>query len=100
MRRCGRSRPWRCSAATRTRFVPPAIGFLVEEGEPAPYVEAPAPGWNEPSEDTEPDALTVVVPPSEDGSSEDGRDPWEHGAEADEPEPELAERSGIFRRRR
>jgi hypothetical protein len=81
--------------AARARFVSPAIGFLVEEGEPAPYVEAPSPARSEPSEDTEPDALTVVEPPSEDGA-----DPWERGAEIEEPEPELAERGGIFRRRR
>ena len=86
--------------AARARFVPPAVAFLAaeEEGEPAPYVEAPAPGWPadqqalEPGEDTEPDALTMIGEPVEDEA-----DPWEHGAET---EPELAERGGLFRRRR
>ena len=34
--------------------------------------------------------------------SDDGADPWEHGVveDGEEPEPELAERGGIFRRRR
>ena len=81
--------------AARARFVPPAVAFLAaeDEGEPAPYVEA---GWPadkpalEPAEDTEPDALTMIGEP----------DPWEHEVAADEPEPELAERGGIFRRRR
>ena len=88
--------------AARGRFVPPAVAFLPEDvGEPAPYVEAPVPGWNpaalEPGEDTEPDALTIIAEPSR------GRvDPWEHGVveDGEEPEPELAERGGIFRRRR
>jgi hypothetical protein len=88
--------------AARARFVPPALMFLPESsGEPAPYVEAPAPGWDPPqlgpSEDTEPDALTMIA-----GAAEDGADPWEHGvAEPDaEPDEELAERGGLFRRRR
>jgi hypothetical protein len=88
--------------AARARFVPPALAFLPEDvGEPAPYVEAPAPGWDppalEPSEDTEPDALTMIA-----GAAEAGVDPWEHGVveDGEEPEPELAERGGIFRRRR
>jgi hypothetical protein len=91
--------------ATRARFIPPAVAFLpADEGEPAPFVEAPAPVWGppaaelDPGEDTEADALTVV------GVSEDGVDPWEHAAvvveDRAEPEPELAERGGIFRRRR
>jgi hypothetical protein len=84
--------------AARARFVPPSVAFLSAEGEPAPYVEAPAPAWTpaavEPSEDTEADALTVIEP------RVDAVDPWEHGVEDDEPEPELAERTGIFRRRR
>jgi hypothetical protein len=78
--------------AARARFVPPSIAFLpLESGEPAPYVEAPAPGWSqsqpvlEPAEDTEPDALTVIETP----------DPWEQEAEVVEPEPQ-----GLFRRRR
>jgi hypothetical protein len=83
--------------------VPPAVAFLpADAGEPAPYVEAPAPPWNaspapEPGEDTEPDALTVIGP-----APEDGADPWEHTPDEVEPEaePELAERGGIFRRRR
>jgi hypothetical protein len=89
--------------ASRARFVPPAFAFLPEDiGEPAPYVEVPAPGWDQPaldpSEDTEADALTMIVA----GAADDGVDPWEHGvAEAEaEPEEELAERGGIFRRRR
>src|SRR5205814_4230964 len=84
--------------AARARFVPPAIAFLppVGEGEPAPYVEAPAPPWSvagEPDEDTEPEALTVV-----EILAEQNVDPWETGLETngDEPapeaEPELAER--------
>ena len=46
--------------ASRARFVPPAVAFLPpleEEGEPAPYVETPAPLGRaalEPAEDTEP----------------------------------------------
>lgn len=89
--------------AARARFVPPAVAFLPEDiGEPAPYVEAPAPGWDppalEPSEDTEPDALTMI----EGAAAEDGVDPWEHGVveAGEEPEPDLGERGGIFRRRR
>jgi hypothetical protein len=89
--------------ASRSRFIPPSVGFLAE-GEPAPYVEAPAPPWAgaqpllEPGEDTEPDALTIISAPA-DGETVD---PWEQGAdvEDDEPEPELAERGGFFRRRR
>ena len=124
--------------AVRARFIPPAVAF-VSEGEPAPYVEAPAP-WQttpalEPGEDTEPDALTIVAAPVTDdagdaevdaGTEEDAEaveeagvedeadadveaeadaepaaDPWEHGPEnGSEPEPELAERAGFFRRRR
>src|SRR5438128_3881827 len=48
--------------AARARFVPPAVAFLPapNEGEPAPYVEAP-PNWAAAdlgvSEDTEPEAL-------------------------------------------
>jgi hypothetical protein len=85
--------------AARARFVPPAVAFLPVEGEPAPYVEAPAPGWTpavEPPEDTEPDALTMIESP-EPGAAVD---PWERGVEDDEPEAELVERSGIFRRKR
>jgi hypothetical protein len=88
--------------AARARFVPPPAAFLTDDREPAPYVEAPAPPWNppalEPAEDTEPDALTIIAGPL----SEDGIDPWEHGVveDGEEPEPELAERGGIFRRRR
>ena len=88
--------------AARGRFVPPAIAFLPEDvGEPAPYVEAPAPDRSppalEPGEDTEEDALTVIESPSGEVA-----DPWEHGVveDGEEPEPELAERGGIFRRRR
>jgi hypothetical protein len=90
--------------AARARFVPPAATFLApESGEPAPYVEAPVPGWEqaalEPGEDTEPDALTMIV-----DADEAAEDPWEHGVAENggepEPEPELAERGGLFRRRR
>jgi hypothetical protein len=109
--------------AARARFIPPAVAF-VSDGEPAPYVEAPAP-WQttpalEPGEDTEPDALTIVEAPAvaddeadveaeaenepeEDAEPEDeaepAADPWEQGPE-DEGEPELAERAGFFKRRR
>jgi hypothetical protein len=104
--------------AARARFTPPPVGYVPADlGEPAPYVEAAAPVWGPPAaltpgEDTEPDALTVVgvVETEEEDAAEvavdgDGADPWEHGAvveDADEPEPEaeLAERGGIFRRRR
>ncbi len=88
--------------AARARFVPSAVAFLPEDArEPAPYVEAPAPVWTppalEPGEDTEPDALTMIA-----GAAKDVVDPWEHGVveDGEEPEPELAERGGIFRRRR
>ena len=93
--------------ASRARFVPPAVAFLppLEDGggEPAPYVEAPAPAWGapalEPGEDTEPDALTMIEPVPAAGAA---ADPWEQGAADDSGEPEqgLADRSGIFRRRR
>jgi hypothetical protein len=106
--------------AARARFVPPAVAFLsVDPGEPAPYVEVPAPGWDqgrlEPGEDTEPDALTMIagaeaeVEEVEEAEAveevdepEDAGDPWEHGAVENgaEPEPELVERGGLFRRRR
>jgi hypothetical protein len=87
--------------AARGRFVPPAVAFLPEDiGEPAPYVEAPAPDRSpalEPWEDTEEDAHTIIV-----GPAGDGVDPWEHGVveDGEDPEPELAERGGLFRRRR
>jgi hypothetical protein len=90
--------------AARGRFVPPATAF-VGQGEPAPFVEAPAPGWGaEPGEDTEPEALTIVATPEEVDDDAEAPDPWEagvveNGAEP-EPEPELAERGGLFRRRR
>ena len=65
----------------------------VEAPPPAPW-EAPA---LEPGEDTEPDALTVIGTPVEDVVA----DPWESVVEdGAEPEPELAERGGLFRRRR
>ncbi|HVA30183.1 MAG TPA: hypothetical protein VMU58_02840 [Gaiellaceae bacterium] len=87
--------------ASRGRFVPPATAFLppVPEGEPAPYVEAPAPGWGpavEPDEDTEPEALTVVAARAEAAEV----DPWELSAAENGVEPEPAERGGLFRRRR
>lgn len=93
--------------AARARFVPPPLAFLPEDiGEPAPYVEAPAPGWDPPalgpSEDTEPDALTMIAGAAANDGPKDAVDPWEHGvAEAEaEPEPKLSERGGLFRRRR
>ena len=91
--------------AARARYVPPAVPFPpADTGEPAPYIEVPAPGWDPPprvpGEDTEPDALTMIAG----APAEDGGDPWEQGvvdAGAEpEPEPELAARGGIFRRRR
>jgi hypothetical protein len=94
--------------ASRSRFIPPSVGFL-SEGEPAPYVEAPAPPWAgaqalEPGEDTEPDALTMIATPAEDdevGGWEPGDDETDVADDADdEPEAELAERGGFFRRRR
>jgi len=102
--------------AARARFTPPPVAYVpADQGEPAPYVETPAPVWGPPAalapgEDTEPDALTVVgvVETEEDGGAVvevDRVDPWEQAAvvgDADGPEtePELAERGGIFRRRR
>jgi hypothetical protein len=95
--------------ATRGRFVPPAAGFLppASYGEPAPYVEAPPPALGhslEPDEDTEPEALTIVESRAEHEEAAAAIDPWEQGLESDgvepEPEPELADRSGLFRRRR
>jgi hypothetical protein len=89
--------------AARGRFVPPAAAFIAQ-GEPAPYVEAPAPGWSgEPDEETEPEALTVVASPQDlEEAAEGAPDPWEAGlvVHAVDAEPELAERSGLFRRRR
>jgi len=91
--------------AARARFVPPAVAFLAPDaGEPAPYVEAPVPGWNppplEPGEDTEPDALTMIAG-ADDAVEDPAEDPWEDGvAASDDEEPALAERGGIFRRRR
>jgi hypothetical protein len=101
--------------AARARFVPPSVAFYSPEtAEPAtPYVEVPAaPGWEpaavEPAEDTEADARTVIETPAAAVPVGDDAvvDPWEHEPvlEDDEPEPEsdpeLAERGGIFRRRR
>ena len=104
--------------AARARFVPPAVAFLppLDEREPAPYVEV-RPSWGAgelaPSEDTEPEALTIIA-----GADEHRIDPWEQqhvdaeladGEPEEEPvaeaeselgEPELAERGGMFRRRR
>ena len=97
--------------AARARFVPPAVAFLPpldDAGEPAPYVEAPAPPLGraalEPAEDTEPDALTMIEQRSAEAEDEarPAADPWEHAAVEDEragrrPErAELAERGGIF----
>jgi hypothetical protein len=103
--------------AGRARFVPPAVAFLppVFDGEPAPYVEAPAPAWGaaaEPDEEAEPEALTIVASAEEVEAASAAVDPWEEGLEEEgleegglepgvaEGEPELAERTGLFRRRR
>ena len=90
--------------AARARYVAPVGGFVVHEGEPAPYVEAPAPQWGaagEPDEETEPEALTVIGAPA---VEDDDVDPWEHDGEvaADETEDPEAEPAapGFFRRRR
>ena len=103
--------------AARARFVPPAVAFLppLDEREPAPYVEV-RPRWGAgelvASEDTEPEALTVIA-----GADEHGVDPWEQQhadpeldeepepeiepePEPDVDEPELADKGGMFRRRR
>jgi hypothetical protein len=125
--------------AGRARFVPPAVAFLstLDERDPAPYVEAPYRGASprfgsaelEPSEDTEPEALTMIAGADELGG-EEAVDPWEQQLpdeddddeldddepdedpdddsdddSDDEPEPELADpgladRGGMFRRRR
>jgi hypothetical protein len=83
--------------ATRARFVAPVAGFLTSDDlEPAPYVEAPVPTaaqWGsveQPEEETEPEALTVVGAPSV-------ADPWEAPAE-EAAEPEGGRR--FFKRRR
>jgi hypothetical protein len=108
--------------AARARFVPPAVAFLppVGEGEPAPYVEVPAPVWgitSEPNEETEPEALTVVASADEVEAAAAALDPWEQGpqeepddeegdasveagAAQEDPEAEPAGRAGLFRRRR
>ena len=90
--------------AARARFVSPVGGFVVHEGEPAPYVEAPAPAqWSgaveEPDEETEPEALTVIGAPAV--------DPWEQEGAADDVEADEADEAdaepaahGFFRRRR
>jgi len=89
--------------AARARFVSPATGFVTHELlEPAPYVEAPAPGWgevdaaveepeaDEADEESEPEALTVV-----------GQDPWEQREEPDaEPDAEPAGHGFLRRLRR
>jgi hypothetical protein len=89
--------------AARGRYVPPAAAFI-SLGEPAPYVEAPMPvRADEPEEETEPEALTIVASAEELEDAIGGtEDPWETGlvAHAIEAEPELAERGGLFRRRR
>jgi hypothetical protein len=93
--------------AGRARFVPPAVAFLPPggEGEPAPYVEAPGPAWGsaaEPDEQTEPEALTIVASAEEVEAASAAVDPWEQGLDPEdaEGEGELAERAGLFRRRR
>ena len=112
--------------AGRARFVPPAVAFQssapIAEGEPAPYVEAPAPAWgitDEPDEETEPEALTIVASAEEVDAASAPADPWERGPEGEDgdegegeavpvseaaapesAEPEVAGRAGLFRRRR
>lgn len=107
--------------AGRARFVPPAVAYMssILDGEPAPYVEAPvpAPAWgvaDEPDEETEPEALTIVASAEEidalqSDTAEAAVDPWEQGpAEESSGEEEVAagaeggpaERAGLFRRRR
>jgi hypothetical protein len=106
--------------AGRGRFVPPPLAFLPlpVDGEPAPYVEAPGPsrgGPGEPDEETEPESLTIVASVDEvEAASSAVVDPWEQGPHPEDAEPEdadpedaepqaeaeLAERSGLFRRRR
>jgi len=104
--------------AARARFRSPAVVLVPAESvDTGPYVEAPAAVWGpQPAaipagEETEPDALTVVgeVEPEveeesdEDVAPEEAVDPWEHAAvveDGDEPEAELVERGGLFRRRR
>jgi hypothetical protein len=96
--------------AGRGRFVPPPLAFLPSppEGEPAPYVEVPAPprgGAAEPDEETEPESLTIVASADDVEAASSRVDPWEQGVESEiEAEPEddveLAERPGLFRRRR
>lgn len=95
--------------AGRARFVPPPIAFMPPalQGEPAPYVEAPAPPWGgagEPDEETEPEALTITASTAEVEAASAPVDPWEQVHEddvhEDEDSGELVERSGLFRRRR
>jgi hypothetical protein len=109
--------------AGRARFVPPAAAFVppAPEGEPAPYVEAPAPVWgvsDEPDEVTEPEALTIVASAEDVQAAAAAVDPWEqhadNGSNMDEVPPEDVaesdepvessdgepERAGLFRRRR
>jgi hypothetical protein len=95
--------------AGRGRFMPPPPVYLPPvAGEPAPYVEAPAPPWSgagEPDEETEPESLTIVASAEDVEAASSPVDPWEQGADVEDAEleeaPELAERSGgLFRRRR
>jgi hypothetical protein len=92
--------------AGRGRFVPPPLAFLPPpvEGEPAPYVEAPAPPRGEagePDEETEPESLTIVASVEDVEAASSPVDPWEQGPDAEpDDDVELAERSGLFRRRR
>jgi hypothetical protein len=100
--------------ASRARFVPPTVAFLPplgEEGEPVPSGQ-PAPVWVAPAlaggeaVEADQDALTVVEP-----AAGETTDPWEQAdvedEDADEAEADdepvdvaVAERGGIFRRRR
>ena len=84
--------------AARARFAPPPVAYVPDRREPAPYVEAPppTPGWGPQavSEDTQPEALTVVGAVA----AHDGADPWEERAPEDDPEDEVEESGGISRR--
>ncbi len=81
--------------ASRSRFVPPVAVYPAPElpltaPSPAPSVAAsPVREWGPPaevSEDTEPEALTVVEAPAAngDGLAAAAADPWEQGPEVDD----------------
>ena len=84
----------------RGRFVSPAAGFapVLPEGEPAPYVEAPASVWaapepsddSAPSDDTEAEGLTIV-PVAAEAEPEPEPEPEPEAKAAAEAEPLAAE---------